>query len=76
VGIFVLTFLGGTLKEIWVSGNWGKLVSFKVFFAAGLYVFSFFIPKMIKKIKDYRAWRYSRFYSRPERDWPASKVNE
>jgi len=52
VGIFVLTFLGGTLKEIWVSGNWGKLVSFKVFFAAGLYIFSFFIPKMIKGIKS------------------------
>ena len=52
VGIFVLTFLGGTLKEIWVSGNWGKLVSFKVFFAAGLYIFSFFIPKMVKGIKS------------------------
>ena len=52
VGIFVLTFIGGTLKEILVSGNWGKLVSFKVFFAAGLYIFSFFIPKMIKGIKS------------------------
>jgi len=41
-----------TLKEVWVSGNWGKLVSFKVFFAVGLYVFSFFIPKMIKGIKS------------------------
>lgn len=50
VGIFVLTFFGGTLKEVWVSGNWEKLVSFKVFFAAGLYIFSFFIPKMIKGI--------------------------
>jgi uncharacterized membrane protein YdjX (TVP38/TMEM64 family) len=52
VGIFVLTFFGGTLKEVWVSGNWGKLVSLKFFFAAGLYIFSFFIPKMIKGIKS------------------------
>ena len=52
VGIFVLTFFGGTVKEVWVSGNWGKLVSLKVFFAAGLYIFSFFIPKMIKGIKS------------------------
>ncbi|MBW1695707.1 MAG: TVP38/TMEM64 family protein [Deltaproteobacteria bacterium] len=51
VGTFIFTFFIGTLKEIWASGNWAELVSFKVFFSIGLFVFSFFIPKIIKKIR-------------------------
>jgi uncharacterized membrane protein YdjX (TVP38/TMEM64 family) len=51
VGTFIFTFFIGTLKEVWVSGNWGELISFKVFFSIGLFIFSFFIPKIIKKIK-------------------------
>ncbi len=51
VGTFIFTFFIGTLKEVWASGNWGELVSFKVFFSIALFVFSFFIPKIIKKIK-------------------------
>ena len=51
VGTFIFTFFIGTLKEVWVSGNWGELLSFKVFFSIGLFVFSLFIPKIIKKIK-------------------------
>jgi uncharacterized membrane protein YdjX (TVP38/TMEM64 family) len=51
VGTFIFTFFIGTLKEVWASGNWGELISFKVFFSIGLFVFSFFIPKIIKKFK-------------------------
>jgi len=51
VGTFIFTFFIGTLKEVWASGNWGELISFKVFFSVGLFVFSFFIPKIIKKFK-------------------------
>jgi uncharacterized membrane protein YdjX (TVP38/TMEM64 family) len=51
VGTFVFTFFIGTLKDVWASGNWGELISFKVFFSIGLFIFSFFIPKIIKKIK-------------------------
>lgn len=51
VGTFIFTFFIGTLKEIWAAGNWGELISFKVFFSIGLFIFSFFIPKIIKKIK-------------------------
>ena len=51
VGTFIFTFFIGTLKEVWVSGNWAELVSFKVFFSITLFVFSFFIPKIIKKVK-------------------------
>ena len=52
VGTFIFTFFIGTLKDVWVSGNWGELLSFKVFFSIGLFVFSFFIPKIIKKFKS------------------------
>jgi uncharacterized membrane protein YdjX (TVP38/TMEM64 family) len=51
VGTFIFTFFIGTLKEVWASGNWAELISFKVFFSIGLFVFSFFIPKLIKKFK-------------------------
>lgn len=51
VGTFIFTFFIGTLKNVWTSGNWGELISFKVFFSIGLFIFSFFIPKIIKKIK-------------------------
>ena len=51
VGTFIFTFFIGTLKDVWVSGNWSELMSFKVFFSIGLFIFSFFIPKIIKKIK-------------------------
>ena len=51
VGTFVFTFFIGTLKEVWASGDCGQLVSGKVFFSVALFIFSFFIPKIIKKIK-------------------------
>ena len=54
VGTFIFTFFVGTLKEIWASGNWGNLLSFKVFFSIGLFVFSLFIPKIINRFKKER----------------------
>lgn len=51
VGTFIFTFFIGTIKDVWASGNWGELVSFKVFFSLALFVFSFFIPKIIKKLR-------------------------
>jgi len=51
VGTFVFTFFIGTLKQIWASGQWEQLVSPKVFFSVGLFICSFFIPKIVKKIK-------------------------
>jgi uncharacterized membrane protein YdjX (TVP38/TMEM64 family) len=52
VGTFIFTFFIGTLKDVWVSGNWGELISSKVFFSVGLFIFSFFIPKILKGLKD------------------------
>ncbi|NNL75617.1 MAG: TVP38/TMEM64 family protein [Desulfobacterales bacterium] len=51
VGTFIFTFFIGTLKDVWASGNWSELISMKVFFSIALFIFSFFIPKIIKKIK-------------------------
>jgi len=51
VGTFIFTFFIGTLKDVWASGNWAELISLKVFFSIALFIFSFFIPKIIKKIK-------------------------
>ena len=51
VGTFIFTFFIGSFKEVWASGNWGNLISFKIFFSMSLFVFSLFIPKIIKKFK-------------------------
>ena len=45
VGTFIFTFFVGTLKEVWASGNWAELISFKVFFSIGLFVFLAFYPQ-------------------------------
>ncbi|MBI4765213.1 MAG: TVP38/TMEM64 family protein [Deltaproteobacteria bacterium] len=51
VGTFVFTFFIGTIKEVWAGGDWGQLFSGKVFLSMGLFIFSLFIPKIIKKFK-------------------------
>ncbi len=51
VGTFIFTFFIGSLKEVWISGNWAGLISFKVFFSVGLFVFSLLIPKLIKTLR-------------------------
>lgn len=51
VGTFIFTFFIGTLRDIWMSGNWAELISFKVFFSIALFIASFFIPKLVKKIR-------------------------
>ncbi len=51
VGTFIFTFFVGTVKEVWATGQWANLLTGKVFFSLGLFVFSLFIPKIINKIK-------------------------
>jgi len=50
VGTFILIFFFATLKAVWASGNWSELISFRVLFSVGLFIFSLFIPKIIKLI--------------------------
>jgi len=51
VGTFIFTFFIGTVKQVWVSGDWGELLSFKVFFSVALFFGSFFIPKLITRLR-------------------------
>lgn len=51
VGTFIFTFFVGTVKDVWSSGRWEGLISWKVFFSLGLFVFSFFIPKIVERSK-------------------------
>lgn len=51
VGTFVFTFFVGTVRDVWVSGRWADLLSFQVLFSVALFIFSFFIPRIIKKWK-------------------------
>jgi uncharacterized membrane protein YdjX (TVP38/TMEM64 family) len=50
-GTFIFTFFVGTLREVWAGGDWGALISFKVFFSVGLFALSFFIPKLVRRLK-------------------------
>ena len=51
VGTFIFTFFVGTVKEVWASGRWADLVSWKVIFSLVLFVFSFFIPKILERVR-------------------------
>lgn len=51
VGTFIFTFFVGTIKEVWASGQWEELWSWNVFLSIALFVFSFFIPKLLKMAK-------------------------
>lgn len=57
VGTFIFTFFIGTVKEVWITGQWANLLSGKVFFSLGLFIFSLFIPKIIKKLKVWQNLR-------------------
>ncbi|MDG4475569.1 TVP38/TMEM64 family protein [Thiovibrio frasassiensis] len=50
-GGFVLTFFFATLAEVWRSGDWWQLLSWRTLFSLALFVGSFFIPRVIQKIK-------------------------
>jgi len=52
VGTFFVTYLIGTLKEVWADGRWEEILSWKIFLSLGLFVFSFFIPKIVEKVKQ------------------------
>jgi uncharacterized membrane protein YdjX (TVP38/TMEM64 family) len=54
VGTFIFTFFVGTVRDVWASGEWRELLSWKVFFSLGLFAVSFFIPKIIERVKAFR----------------------
>ncbi len=59
VGTFIFTFFVGTIKEVWATGRWANLLTWKVFLSLGLFVGSLFIPKIINKLKSWQDLRSS-----------------
>jgi hypothetical protein len=51
VGTFIFTFFVGTIKDVWAGGRWEELLSWKVFLSFTLFLFSFFIPKILKMMR-------------------------
>jgi uncharacterized membrane protein YdjX (TVP38/TMEM64 family) len=51
VGTFLFTFFIGTLRDVLATGDWAQLLSAKVFLSLALFVFSFFIPTIIKAVR-------------------------
>ncbi|MGO9021482.1 MAG: TVP38/TMEM64 family protein [Syntrophobacteraceae bacterium] len=45
VGTFIFTFFVGTVKNVWSSGQWAGLLSWKIFFSLALFIFSFSFSK-------------------------------
>lgn len=51
VGTFVFTFFAGTLRDAWMGGDWRQLLTPRAILAVALFAFSFFIPKIVRKIR-------------------------
>ncbi len=51
VGTFIFTFFVGTIRDVWVGGRWEELLSWKIILSIALFVFSFFIPRLLKMAK-------------------------
>ncbi|MGQ9669546.1 MAG: hypothetical protein ACUVWY_05190 [Desulfosoma sp.] len=49
VGTFVFTFFIGTVRDIWLSAQWSKLLSPKIAVALALFIGSFFVPLLVKR---------------------------
>jgi len=51
VGTFIFTFFVGTLRDAWTGGQWEDLLNWQVLLSLFLFIFSFFIPKLLKLAK-------------------------
>ena len=51
VPVFVFSFLTGTLREIWITGQWQGLLSPKVILGVALFALSFLLPVIVKRIR-------------------------
>jgi uncharacterized membrane protein YdjX (TVP38/TMEM64 family) len=53
VEAFIMTYFTAAIKEVWGRGDWSQLLNGKILFSVGLFVFSFFIPRIIAKINKW-----------------------
>lgn len=51
VGTFIFTFFIGTLTQVWAGGDWSRLNSWRTYLSLALFIFSFFLPKIISKFR-------------------------
>ena len=51
VGTFIFTFFIGTIRNVWISGDWSGLLSWQVFLSLILLGFSLYLPRLVKRIK-------------------------
>ncbi len=51
VGTFIFTFFIGTIRNVWISGDWSGLLSWQVFLSLALLGFSFYLPRLVKRVK-------------------------
>jgi uncharacterized membrane protein YdjX (TVP38/TMEM64 family) len=51
VGTFIFTFFIGTLSQVWAGGDWSRLNGWQTYLSIALFVFSFFLPKIIRKVR-------------------------
>lgn len=51
VGTFIFTFAIGTIRDILAKGNYEELLGGQVLLAVGMFIFSFFIPMVVKRLK-------------------------
>ncbi|MBW1818096.1 MAG: TVP38/TMEM64 family protein [Deltaproteobacteria bacterium] len=53
-GLVILSYFGGTLKEIWTSGNWGNIICPEFFISLGLLALLVSTPIVIRKLSNNR----------------------
>ncbi|MDY0040471.1 MAG: TVP38/TMEM64 family protein [Desulforhabdus sp.] len=51
VATFIIAFFVGTVKKVWVSGRWDLLLTWEVLLTFCLFIFSFFIPILMQRLR-------------------------
>ncbi len=52
VGTFIFTFFIGTLSQVWAGGDWARLNGWQTYLSLVLFIFSFFLPKIIRSLRS------------------------
>ncbi|MCE5242657.1 MAG: TVP38/TMEM64 family protein [Syntrophobacteraceae bacterium] len=52
VGTFIITYFVGTLRDAWLAGDWARLLAWQPLAVLALFVFSFFIPRIVEKVRN------------------------
>jgi len=50
-GTFIFTFFIGTLSQVWAGGDWSRLDGWQTYLSLALFVSSFFLPGLFRKLR-------------------------